>query len=1309
MKRIFLIVLLSFIVSSFCFAQSSITPEMAKDFMPVSQLSRGMKGYGLTVFQGTKIEKFNFEIKGILKDANNGGDLILVQLSSPLINSRNTGVIQGMSGSPCYINGKLIGAVAYGNSFSKENTCMLTPIYDMMETLDSKLNVNKSKDSEKSASINLKDRLFSGNTSNNSSLTQNMQRLLIPLSASGVSQKTLKMFGDSFMSMGFNPVAGGSFTASKTGTQGATLNPGAAVGVVMVSGDIVLSGTGTVTYRNGDKLLAFGHPMDGIGQTDVPMCTSYIVDVFSGYITSYKYSNPINIVGRVFQDRPFAIAGDVKEVASMTPVNVKVSDLSTGRSKEINCKVASYPYYFNNFAPLPVLEACFRIRPQIGQTNAKVTYEVEFLNGEKHKFTNHYTSESEVSMQILMQLFELLEKLNGSKYGFQKIKSMNVDITFDNGNRYAYIERVFIDKNVFKAGETVDVGLVMRPYASKDTFTEYKKIKIPENMEDGNVMVMIYGGTLANMVKLMPTMRQGGNVINLFEEQDSSTSFEQYFNKYLEFEKNNELIIKLVPPSGDVLVIDGNKLTNMPPYMNMLFTNTNNSLITSEKLEFKNIFPDKQYIPMGIATISLPIKNDINISVRGGNAKPLSANGFYIKKDFESLIPDIITGKIYLAGELEEALSVLEKEAKEKNVPSVLDEKKASGSSEESKTENKEPSKEDTSSQKTVKTISKRPLTLELKEVEELKKGTFINCNIGKDDMILPTIEIGTGVKVPEQMTTAAIKTINGDLIIGTGISCGIYVLKDNKSEKIIDLEGGLWVSSIIETKSGKLYASTSPNGTIYEIDLYEKSAKKVKEFSGKYISDMIVTKDENILVGFADLNEIFVLGENLEEITTLVHDGVYTTDFDMNEAGKIVAGTKKQTLEIENNNIKVLANDMGGSVNAVCVAENGDTYAYVANKNIVVKINSVGINKVAEKTGDMFRGICDKSGNVYFVGKNNILRIYPDDSYVIDDCKNYTVQFSNILEIEDGNALVCSVNPGLIYNINLHPKESIYGTNLIDFGTEVKITSLDTYMYDCNVRIGNTYDGSMPINSDEKVKSTKFFIRFNESSGGNLVPIKINYFMPNRAPVVKITNLNSNIFLTGKKSIEWEINDPDKDSFNVKLLCKKINSNEEYIQIYPSKDKKVERDAKQETSFEWDTKGVSDGIYEIKLVVDDVVSNPVDFKIGEFSVNMVTVSNALPHIEIEEEASIVAEVDKPVIITGITISNLINIAGVQYSLDEGEWMSASSLSNEFVGNNSGFKIELKPFASVGDHSLLIRAIDEAGNYSDKTIKFTVK
>jgi len=1292
MRKIFNFLIVSLILLSTIsvMAQSYITEDMKKDTMPTSQIKRGMKGYGLTVFQGTKIEKFNIEVLGVIKSANSGGDLIYVKLSHPVINRTNSGVIQGMSGSPCYINGKLIGAVAYGNSFSKENVCMLTPIRDMFETWDP--NLNKDKGMAKTVKIP------------NSNATFSLMN--IPLSISGLSKTTQDMFSDNIKELGFTPVQGGtSMSANMPDAKNATLNPGASLGVVLVSGDIILTGTGTVTYKKGNKILGFGHPMMNIGSTNMPMCKAYIVDIFSSYMVSNKVSNPLGIVGNVFQDRPFAIAGSIGETANMTPVNVKVIDKSTGRENNLKCKVVSQPYFFNQLAAAPIVEGLTRTRSQITQTYAEVTYNLELVDNKKYTFTNYYTSETSITDQVSNQVQIMLGKLNNSKYGVQKVKSINVTATLYDGNKFAYIERVFLNKNTFKPGETIKLGLVMRKYANKDTYTEYKDITLPNNMEEGKIAILVYGGILSDMMKINVQEKSNSTVLPVSGETDNTTSFEQYFNKYLTFDRNNELVVKVIPENGAVLVANGEKLIDLPPYMKLLFSNTNNSVITTEPLEYKTVFKSNN-IPMGAATIVVPIESDVKVNVYDNNLKPL-INVYNYGETLEEVKLNFKNNQIKLMAELDEALDATAKDVKDKAIPSTFkaenkEDKKVDNTTG-NKTDNTTDKDTKKESKKKIKKITKQALKLEFKDPDDFKKGTFTNCNIG-NSQILPTMEITKNIPVKEQLVTAGLNSSIGT-IVGTGLKSGIGLLRNNKISKISGLNG-LWVSSIVETPDHNIYVATNPKSTIYKISKTPLGlTADIVDFktNNKYISDMIVTKEGNILIGFSDSDEIIMVNSNFEVINKINHGGVYTTTFSKNNNGDIIAGTKNKVISVDNKlNISTLINDMGGSINCVSITDAGEIFAFVADKNFIIKKDNGGINKIVAKSPEMFKSFVDKKGNAYFVGKDNMLKILKNGNYVVDKCTDYAAQFSSIIPVDDDNVLLTSTNPGSIFLVDLNPNECIYSTNVIDFGEDIKLDSITVPANNCEITVGKTLVDAKPVKDVNTLKDFRVFVKFNDKIEGSFNKLTINYFMPNRAPKVRISNLNTNDILTDKKSIEWDVLDPDKDSYTIELYAKPANGT--WSLIYPNDKEKPEIDKDPIKSYELDTTTLKDGIYDFKVVANDIVSNPEDNKTDEDIVTSVRINNAQPEIKTDKTAYEVG-INEVLNIKGIAKENGLQIVGIQYSLNGASWLTA--LTNDTTDGKE-LTISTK-FDKAGDNKILLRAIDQIENYTDLEINIKVK
>src|SRR5499433_1935176 len=288
---------------------SSLTlPAQTSQFMSVDEVRPGMKGYGKTVFQGTKIEQFEVELLGVLKNFAPKQDMILARLSGgPLA---RTGVIAGMSGSPVYIDGKLLGAVAFSFPYATEPIAGLQPIQQVLGLLD-QTNVAPPKqiaqgpaDGSGSGGVLLSEsptafvynqlqKVAEGTPLHQLLLPQSLlsggfggtsapnaaalTRIQTPLFVSGATPAALQQFAPFFSAFGFTPVqGGGGGSAQNLGATPSKLEPGASVNVELIRGDLSWSANGTVTYVDGNKVYAFGHPNLTAGPTDVPMSAGYV-------------------------------------------------------------------------------------------------------------------------------------------------------------------------------------------------------------------------------------------------------------------------------------------------------------------------------------------------------------------------------------------------------------------------------------------------------------------------------------------------------------------------------------------------------------------------------------------------------------------------------------------------------------------------------------------------------------------------------------------------------------------------------------------------------------------------------------------------------------------------------------------------------------------------------------------------------------------------------------------------------------------------------------------------------------------------
>jgi hypothetical protein len=291
-----------------------------------------------TVFAGDSVETFEAEILGVLPGGRSEGDMILARATSPRV--EQTGVAQGMSGSPVYVDGKLIGALSSGWTFSKEPVFGITPIGEMLKVLDQPdlppgegtpgpVGVEPT-----SAAPRFREFTWAGDDSAERAATPTTSPaappgrswLPLPLAASGLHPSALASVRAMFEPEGFVVVPGGRAQASPAH---ATLEPGDAVAVDVMRGDLNLSAIGTVTYRDGDRVLIFGHPFFQSGDVRLPLSTAHITTILGSLSNSFKLGVPGTAVGTATQDRRTAVGGRLGPVPALLPIRVRVTGAGT--------------------------------------------------------------------------------------------------------------------------------------------------------------------------------------------------------------------------------------------------------------------------------------------------------------------------------------------------------------------------------------------------------------------------------------------------------------------------------------------------------------------------------------------------------------------------------------------------------------------------------------------------------------------------------------------------------------------------------------------------------------------------------------------------------------------------------------------------------------------------------------------------------------------------------------------------------------------------------------------------------------------
>ncbi|HEU4951081.1 MAG TPA: hypothetical protein VFT46_03975 [Holophagaceae bacterium] len=296
-----------------------VLPAAAQGFMPVSEVQPGMKGYGKTVFKGGKIERFEFEVLGIQAGAAPGGARILVRCSGgPLA---ETGIIAGMSGSPCYIGGRLVGALSTGFTFEKDAIGGITPIEAMVEQL---------KDVPEQPGRGtplvlpklappavLKSALQGQMIPVASLFPAEPGALPLPVAGSALGPETRALWQGLPVQFLAAPALAPDSSASAS-----PLEPGGMAAINLVQGDLNLTVGGTITYVQGRKLLLFGHPLFNLGAVDLPLWSASVAAVLPSYASSTKLALPVKEVGALRADRLTGVAGVLGAQARMIPLRI---------------------------------------------------------------------------------------------------------------------------------------------------------------------------------------------------------------------------------------------------------------------------------------------------------------------------------------------------------------------------------------------------------------------------------------------------------------------------------------------------------------------------------------------------------------------------------------------------------------------------------------------------------------------------------------------------------------------------------------------------------------------------------------------------------------------------------------------------------------------------------------------------------------------------------------------------------------------------------------------------------------------------
>ncbi len=569
--------------------------RIAPEIMPVSAIHRGMRGVAYTVFEGTQPEPMDVEILGVLSNMNGPkSDVILARLHGAKV--EYTGVVAGMSGSPVYIDGKLVGALAFRiGSFSKEPIAGITPIAEMLE-----INEMDSSIPAEGAAISRTPKQMASRTSVGGGQDEvaNYAEYLTPIDApfvfNGFNEETIQRFAPQFKAVGLTPVMG--IGASSNEKQPEPIEPGSAVSAILVSGDLNIAGTCTVTYMDAQHLLACGHPLTQFGMVDMPMTKANVVATLSSPLNSFKIINTTDQIGSFVQDRHTGIMGRFDKAPQMIPVNITVH--GGAEPKQFHFQV------LNNaqLTPMIMMATIYQSLQGMNQYGEEITYRMRGgidVNGYPSvQLRNMFASTEGVpsAYQVAMALGEHFNRIFDNPYHAPKINAVNLDFDLIPERRAAQLEIARTDLTEARPGDEIMVEAVLRPYRGERIVRQIP-VKVPTSTPKGTLRILVSDGETLDRVHRMTT--NFGHKLEL--DQTIALLNKEHVN--------HSLYVSLLENQPQALVEDKVMPALPASVMNVMegMRGTQDMLVTGESAEDESSTP-VDYVVSGAQVITVQIK-----------------------------------------------------------------------------------------------------------------------------------------------------------------------------------------------------------------------------------------------------------------------------------------------------------------------------------------------------------------------------------------------------------------------------------------------------------------------------------------------------------------------------------------------------------------------------------------------------------------------------------------------------------------------------------------------------------------------------
>lgn len=555
-------------------AQSPAGAAQKVEYYPLEEVRAGQKGTARTVFAGAEPQEFPLEVLGVLPGfPAPRKSVIIARLAGKEV--ERTSVFAGMSGSPVYIDGKLVGAIAYAFPFAKEPIAGITPIRQMIEMFEQGRQSSGGRDQlgfqrepravsylqlsgegwksllpqTQAGGVSFVAPVATGSPLA-ALLGQQFAPIATPLVFNGFSQQSVSQFTPQLQSQGLLPVAGvgGASAITPLGkVTERTLAPGTSVSVELVRGDFSIAASGTVTHREGEQIYAFGHPFLSLGSADMPMSESKVVTVIPNTLNSFKLTVPGQMVGTISQDRSTGIYGNLGRAPKMIPVTI---NLHTSRDhvETFRYEVANDEFLTPLLLNMTIYSTLTSSERSLGDSTVSVRGKIEVKGQETITLERRFSMQG-AGISAAGSVAAPVQALLSSGFEGVELGPITLDIAAADSRRVASLDRIALDRNEVRSGETVEVQAYVRTESGKQ-FVQRIPVQIPADVPPGQLVLFVGdGGTLQQV-----------SAAQSFVPKDLG----QLVGAINKIKKNDRLYVKLFRITTGA-VIGTDEMPNLPP------------------------------------------------------------------------------------------------------------------------------------------------------------------------------------------------------------------------------------------------------------------------------------------------------------------------------------------------------------------------------------------------------------------------------------------------------------------------------------------------------------------------------------------------------------------------------------------------------------------------------------------------------------------------------------------------------------------------------------------------------------------------